>query len=392
MMVPTVSGPDNAPATPTHGGGRDEDAFASIFATLVGAAPPVPIGEIPTTVPGRSGQHRPAAIPEFAEAIPEAPDAAAGEPGTFMAEDVAGPLVTPPSQRHSSPVSPEVVAQPKIFGPILAGGSLEARVAPPIADSNPTSRSVASAAGDASHAMIGDGPLDESILVAPAVAEAATPTEMPFDTLGSVTPGTVRDDPEGPAVSPPLEAPVEDQSSVEVDGSIASDAVEDTGSGSPKPVVRLIEASPDLERPAGLAEGRETEIDAPTEVVSDSVTGTDTAARVASIREVVEWLEGRGLDSTPGEMRVEIPDGEGELIVRVTMVDGRVELDASGTDDSLPERWLDDLRRELDARGFDFAGSRQRRQEQTGQRGDTHVAVETNSLRRHGDSRPGVLL
>jgi hypothetical protein len=395
MMVSAVSGSGAVPAE-SDGLGWDEDGFASILASLVGATTPdASVEPAPLSPLEESGD-----APVGSESEPGATD----EAGVGTAVRGDGP---PTSGTHAdaAPVAvnggvleppPEVAGSRLLPNPPESPGSLgTGHETPTLAkDASVVPDMDALIVGDVGHAWIGTVALDRMEVVAPAVSGAAIPVvepasdaSLPLESAGvSADRGEFVDPRRFANKSEPApDVQLEDQSSLAIDESAGSDVAD--GVRPPEPLVRFEQASGHTP-PADTR----SEVGTPTDPASDPVIGAETDARVASIREVMEWLEGVGLESTPGEMRVEIPDGDGELVVRVTVVDGRLEIAAAGSEGNLPERWLDDLRRELDARGFDFAGRRQGREGEVRRGDESGTAADAGPPRNDRRARPGVLL
>lgn len=382
-MVSAVSGP-GAVRGETDGLGGDEDGFASILASLVATSTPQSSGAVAaSSVPGRGTSPEPDVVaesePDAGAAGVEADRQGAPRPDTI-------PLSTRvPADGAPIDSGDGVGSQSTSAGPTLGSDGPE----PPDSHDQRQAVSVTGARSDSSleapiaaaveQAVTGDIASDRVHAGAPAASPATTPVGAPIPSQTgsgdlSADHGEVVDSGSPGIGSEPAPEGHAGEISPGVEESIGSDGADDSN------------PPPGIAPPIDHAEDG-----APTDLVSVSGTGADTEARVESIREVVEWLEGIGLESTPGEMRIEIPDGEVELIVRVTVVDGLLEIEAAGADGTVPEGWLEDLRRELDARGFDFAGRRQSPPDPPG-RGDRSGAAPESNPTRRATPRPGVLL
>lgn len=402
-MVCALSAPGPVPGESAESIGCDEDGFASVLAALVGATTPDPSNQV---VPGS------VAPVESAEILGDltAESGATDWRRVGVGEDEIPPpgiVGVPSSDRtdttvHDAPVRAVLELRSEVTGRGLdtqaarwsdpPGPVNEARE--PAQDGRTVSAMVAPIMGDVGHAVLESLVADRTEAVAADLAEGTVPLAESESDVSQPPPSDSPSGDRNPAADAwgsPIDrdsapdAHLDDRSSIAVEETVGSDVADDV-----RPLGPPARVEPSTDR-VSLPDSQ-ADVHSTSNAVADPMTGARIEARVASIREVAEWLEGVGLESTPGEMRIEIPDGEGELVVRVTFVNGRLEVDASGSEGSLPERWLDDLRRELEARNFDLAGHRQRREGRSGRGDESGAPADAHTSRRDRDPRPGVLL
>src|SRR5690606_2013814 len=122
---------------------------------------------------------------------------------------------------------------------------------------------------------------------------------------------------------------------------------------------------------------------APTSVPNDGESGeasvVDGPGMHLVIDRIEEWLEQTG-GVEPTTISLELPDPDGELVVRVALRDGQLELSVIRADGEAPDWFIDRLEEALTAHGFEMAGDRQRRSD-TGEAPD-QPAPATSPRRR----------
>lgn len=259
----------------------------------------------------------------------------------------------------TNPALTTVVVQP-VASPTpapIAMSPQPAEASPPIGStiSAETARMVADHAPRKNPVGTG-GMAEESDVVTSDVAAPSHPSGQPVQVAGlerapvsidsPASRPAVASRPVGSVVETLESAPIQPMGEAPVEPSVPP--VEETRPG-PSPVEP---ASPELLNDI-----------APTSVPNDGESGEASVVDGPGMRLVIdrieEWLEQTG-GVEPTTISLELPDPDGDLLVRVALRDGQLELSVIRADGEAPAWFIDRLEEALTGHGFEMAGHRHR--------------------------------
>lgn len=353
MEFPILQFVSPIPATSTEANGRVVEGFADLIEALLDSL----VGSDEADVPEQQ--------PEL-ESDDDTDETDEGAPALFA--------TTPPSATPAAPflisqqTSPESNAA-EALPEIQAGSPL---AAPVTVDHIEETQS----AKEPTLAVVEDVVISEGVATTPPTAEGEA-VDTASHSFGSVDAVTRR-----PATPPPTST---DPDMPEELNTAAVEEVTDA-----EPVDRARPVSPPMEpsRPEAARSQSSSAVEAPAGE-SGGVADVDLPDLGFVVDRIEEWMERTG-GSEPTTIALELPDPDGDLLVRVGLRDGRLELNVVRPGGEAPTWLVDQLDEALARHGFEMAGDRHRR-EDTGEAPERPTPARPRH-RPHVDSSDGLLI